>query len=376
LDISGNLAQTRYSFPLQELVTLITTGQSYKTSSKILEKFLDINLSVDTLERITKDSSRSYDDFYDDIIPEPAKEEELIVVSADGKGVPMTAKESKRIIGRPGKGEKKQKKKESLVGVCYATTPIQRDPNIVAKSLILGDVSKDEEVPHFKTETILKVASLQNPKQTVMSGLKNYCQKLSSKKIPIVLMDGAKSLWSIANTVFKDGYIGILDIIHVRDYLYEAGHLFHKEASDELRQWVLTKTKMILKGETEKVISIFRKESKTLSEHKKKKLEKIIGYFLNHLELMQYDKYLKEGYPIASGVVESACSQVVANRMELPGARWSIGGAEAVLKNRSVFTSDHWDDYWSYHKEWMRISNYGNSVEPVNNISYGVRLCG
>ena len=77
MDISGNLAQTRYSFPLQELVALVTTGQSYKTSSKILEKFLDINLSVDTLERITKDSSRSYDDFYDDIIPEPAKEEEL-----------------------------------------------------------------------------------------------------------------------------------------------------------------------------------------------------------------------------------------------------------------------------------------------------------
>jgi len=36
----------------------------------------------------------------------------------------MTKEESKNIKGRVGKGEKKQKKKESLVSVCYSTLPI------------------------------------------------------------------------------------------------------------------------------------------------------------------------------------------------------------------------------------------------------------
>ena len=36
---------------------------------------------------------------------------------------------------------------------------------------------------------------------------------------------------------------------------------------------------------------------------------------------MSYDKYLSEGYPIGSGVVESACSHVVKDRTEISGAR-------------------------------------------------------
>jgi hypothetical protein len=65
---------------------------------------------------------------------------------------------------------------------------------------------------------------------------------------------------------------------------------------------------------------------------------------------MRYDEYLKEGYPIGSGVVESTCGHTVKNRMEGTGRRWSIQGAESMLLLRSVYTSNDWNEYWSAHR--------------------------
>jgi len=85
---------------------------------------------------------------------------------------------------------------------------------------------------------------------------------------------------------------------------------------------------------------------------------------------------LKNGYPIASGVVESACSQVVANRTELPGARWTIDGVEPILKHRSINTSEDWDGYWDYYKIWNKKKNYANNIEVVESLLENNRLCG
>lgn len=56
---------------------------------------------------------------------------------------------------------------------------------------------------------------------------------------------------------------------------------------------------------------------------------------------MKYDKYLSKGYPIGSGVVESACNHVVKDRMETSGARWGIDGSESILKLRLLATDVH-----------------------------------
>ena len=59
-------------------------------------------------------------------------------------------------------------------------------------------------------------------------------------------------------------------------------------------------------------------------------------------------RYLSEGYPIGSGVVESACSHVVKDRMEISGARWGINGSKSILKLRSVAKRKDWDEYWEF----------------------------
>ena len=73
---------------------------------------------------------------------------------------------------------------------------------------------------------------------------------------------------------------------------------------------------------------------------------------------MKYDEYLANGYPIATGVVESACGHIVKDRMELSGARWSIDGAEAMLRVRSIVKSQDWDDYWACYMMQFRDNTF------------------
>lgn len=50
------------------------------------------------------------------------------------------------------------------------------------------------------------------------------------------------------------------------------------------------------------------------------------------------------------------------------GARWSLAGAEAVLRLRALRTSGDFDDYWQFHlaKEYERThqSRYVDGVVP------------
>ena len=48
------------------------------------------------------------------------------------------------------------------------------------------------------------------------------------------------------------------------------------------------------------------------------------------------------GYPIGSGVVESACNQVVSERMKLSGMRWHKQGAQRTMTLRRLLLSGIW----------------------------------
>ena len=61
---------------------------------------------------------------------------ELLVVSFDGKGVPMIKAEAVKLKAKLGTGEKRQKKKEALVGVSYTVDPKPRSPEALAELLV------------------------------------------------------------------------------------------------------------------------------------------------------------------------------------------------------------------------------------------------
>jgi len=70
-------------------------------------------------------------------------------------------------------------------------------------------------------------------------------------------------------------------------------------------------------------------------------------------------KALEQGFPIASGVIEGACRHIINDRLDVTGARWSLQGAEAILRLRSLKSNGDFDEYWEHYKIQEKQRNYG-----------------
>ncbi len=74
---------------------------------------------------------------------------------------------------------------------------------------------------------------------------------------------------------------------------------------------------------------------------------------------MDYGRYLSEGLPIATGVIEGACRHLVQDRLGITGARWGLDTAEAVLRVRALEASHQWNLYCVFHESREKQRNHG-----------------
>ena len=74
----------------------------------------------------------------------------------------------------------------------------------------------------------------------------------------------------------------------------------------------------------------------------RKSWQDLIRYYSDHAARMQYDEYLRWGYGIGSGAVESAHKQVVHARFRQAGTHWSEAGARRLLALRLLLLNDNW----------------------------------
>jgi hypothetical protein len=133
------------------------------------------------------------------------------VVSCDGKGVPMIKEAAVKLTAKLGTGEKRQKKKEALVGVSYTVDAKPRSPEALAELLVDPEAARArrqredarDEAP--RAQQIRRLASLVRTKQAVMECIKADAERRDPqhRKPLVVLLDGALCLWNLATKLFK-----------------------------------------------------------------------------------------------------------------------------------------------------------------------------
>ena len=282
-------------------------------------------------------------------------------MSFDGKGIQVV--KSERTTG---------KTRESLVGCVYTAEPEKRDAEKIAKSLILPEQISDKEKKSNQKKNNAQnteyYGSVTEPKKKVFSDVRDRAKaRFSAACIATVVcvMDGAPCLWRLAKKFFPKA-VYILDVIHVVDYIKLATSALEK---DKKAAQVLAYTylKTILEGRVNSVITSLkiRLTKNRIRGRRRTDIEKAITYFENHKDYMRYDEYLEAGYPIATGVVESACGHLVKDRMGIAGARWSLRGAESVLKLRCIKASGDWQEYKEIRKENERNRLYSNILDEA-----------
>jgi len=79
--------------------------------------------------------------------------------------------------------------------------------------------------------------------------------------------------------------------------------------------------------------------------------EKAERYLRRYHRFMDYAAMKSRSYPIGSGVVESACKQIVSERMKLAGMRWHKAGGQRTMTLRCLLLSGIWD---SVYENWLQ----------------------
>jgi hypothetical protein len=325
---------------------------------------LCLKQSVGSLEKMGLEMSKQVAPFFEQLPTPPAEEQgSILVLTSDGKGVPMRKDEPAK-SGRRKKGEKANKKRMACVGAVYTIEPFVRTADDVVNEVMRKEASENRPVPQHKqvrAELTRNIDGVEvNGKSLIFGWFKQSVDAINPTR-----KNGKRDKPAVCVT----GIIGILDIFHVLERVWQAAHCFHPEGSDEAREFVNQRLKRILEGDVGRVIGGLKQMAtkQNLRGAKLKQLNSAIGYLHNNRRFMKYDEYLAAGYPIGSGVAEGACRHLVKDRMERTGMRWVVPSAQAMLDLRAVHASDKWEAFQDYriNAESHRLYPYKELVASV-----------
>jgi hypothetical protein len=382
LDAQVNLPERCHSYFLQEWLTLFAVEHPFQESAGLFAPLLDLEVAERVLMAVAKEAPQDDEAFSAQrpLCPEDTAGE-FLGVSFDGKGVPMIKAEAAKLTAKLGTGEKRQQKKEALVGVSYTVAPQPRSPEALAELLVEPEAARvrrqreDTRDDAPRAQQVRRVASLARTKRVVMECIKADAERRDPqhRQPLVVLLDGARGLWPLATQLFKPWkrVPCVLDIRHVVGYLWSAANAWCGEGSKVGKRWVQQKLTEILRGRVGYVIGGLRHilTKPRLRKSVREALAKTLTFFHNHRRWMHDDAYLAAGWPVGTGVVESACGAVVKHRMEGEGKRWSLVGAEAILTWRSLKKSHDHDlrDYWRFRAGQERVRLYASkpTYQPI-----------
>jgi hypothetical protein len=368
LDAELNLPHERYSLELRRRVAEEAAKGSFDEASESISKITAGHVPKRQIEELARLAAQDFDAFYELRQAQPAAiapPASIMVMSVDGKGVVMrpqdlreqTRKAAKarthKMGARLSKGEKKNAKRMATVAAVYTIAPLVRKP----EDVVAENSSARAQPPRPRPEKKRVWASLEKTPEEVIEKVfeeAGYRDPEHQKKW-IALVDGNKPQIRILRRMAKDKGIDlaiIVDVIHVIEYLWDAGRAFHPEAGAELENWVRLRLLEILRGNAGHMAGGMRRSAtlRSLACGDRKPVDACANYLLTYAPYLKYNHYLAQGFPIATGVIEGACRHLVKDRMEVTGARWSLSGAEAVLCLRALRSSNDFDEYWMFHE--------------------------
>ena len=386
LDAELNLPDKKYSLELCRRVAEESAKSSFDQTFESIGRNTGGHVPKRQIEELVRRAAQDFDAFYEMRQGQPPVGEHsgpIMVMSVDGKGVVMrtqdlreqtrkAAKRRKHKMGtRLSKGEKKNAKRMATVAAVYTIAPFVRKP----EDLVSENNSTRAEPPHPRPEQKRVWASLEKSAEEVLEEVFQEAGYRDPKhqKNWVGLVDGNKPQIRILRRIAKDKGIDltiIVDIIHVIEYLWDAGRAFYPEAGSELESWVRVRLLEILRGKAGYVAGGMRRSAtlRSLGSADRKPVDACANYLLTYAPYLKYNHYLAQGFPIATGVIEGACRHLVKDRMEVTGARWSLTGAEAVLRLRALRSSHDFDEYWTFHEaqeyERNHRSLYAGGIVP------------
>ena len=385
LDAWLNLPVGHHSLGVRERVAWGVANGSYEATVTDLRRTTGTTLGKRQAEELCLAAARDFFAYYEGQPAETASSDHLLVLSFDGKGVRMrpeglrdaTRKKAAQAAGTRAKQgrqrgphdrapRKKHSKRMAEVACVYDLEVQSRTPEEVMRELRRAGPHQVRPRPVNKRVW----ASLERSVgQVVDDGFHEALLRDEHRQRRwVTLVDAHQDQLAAVQTMAANVGVAVtivIDLLHVLQYLWGAGRgLLGKDNREAVAEWVTERTERLLQGRARRVAAGMRQAATLagLTGKRRENVDKCADYLLKYQAYLRYDEYLRDGLPIATGVIEGACRSLVQDRMGITGARWGLEGAEAVLKLRSLRASGDFDDYWRFHKrqelERNHLRNY------------------
>src|SRR5262245_23180422 len=196
LDAALSLPEHCYSDLLREWTGYDATDGAYRETASTIERILGLDLSIQALETNVHEDAQDVATFYAQprTATAPAMTGTILVVQADGKGVPMVQPPPAEAPLRLGKGQKRTKKKEAIVTSLYTIAPYVRTPQDVRAALLQEQRRADH--PSRPSPVQKETRATLAGKAAAMQTLQQRARQRDGRHIlaHVALTDGAESL--------------------------------------------------------------------------------------------------------------------------------------------------------------------------------------
>jgi hypothetical protein len=331
-DETLRLSPQRLSPGAQEVVCLAGIQESFgKAAGRTLRKLAGLCLSESTVERTTEATgARLGERLQDGTVfgkaqpydwHQDANDQTCAYLSLDATGILMQGDAGAKADGRM-----------VYVGMIYNPQPRQPEEEALSKPC--------DGVRYLAGLYALDDLGAQMRRQGAQVGM-------DAADVWIALTDGGNGLAEFIDVYFPRA-VKILDFHHATLHLADFAKVFRPGPPAErlLHAWC-----HILKqaGGAQIIKVIARLDRKKMSAAIQAEQDKLLNYLRNNVGRMDYPSYLKKGWQIGSGAIESACKTVVNQRLCLGGMRWGEDGSDAVAHLRALYRSDanQWEEFWA-----------------------------
>ena len=373
MDRALNLADDQYSDGLRFRVAQEAIKGSFDQTGETIKQTTGGSVPKRQCLNVVEDIAQDFDTFYEQKASgEGGETDNLLVITLDGKGIIMrpgslrectkkAARKEQKLNSRLSQGEKKNRKRMAQVAAVYSVKP-----HVRTASDIMGQSTTEDPVLPFTPPAVNKRvwASVEKDSETVIEEAFQEALRRDPQQQRqwVVLVDGQPQQLRSINNVMKRLNVSatiVMDFIHVLEYLWLAAWCFFDKGDPDVEAWISERATKILQGKCSQVAKGLRISATKQALTKRDGVEKCAKYLIKNKTRLQYDVALTEGFPIASGVIEGACRHLINDRLDITGARWSLRGAESILKLRALNSSGDLQTYYQYHKQQSKLRLYG-----------------
>ena len=383
-DATLNLPVERHSHGLRKLAALEASRGSFDDAVAAICRQTGQRLGKRQVEELAGLAAMDFEDFYAARRPARAKPGDLLVLSADGKGIVMRADALRtRAPARPRAGpgpkprlsgdEQRGRKRMAEIGAVYDATPAPRtQADILASAAPEGY----QPAPGPAAKNKWLCASVVTTPAAVIKRVFEEADRRDPKhrRTWVALVDGANHQIERIKLEARKRELKltiVVDFVHVLQYLWQAAGCLLPDSGQTAEQWVHRQAIRVLQGHATKVASSIRRQATnaSLQRDRRKPADEAANYLTNKSPYLDYPTALTNGWPIATGIVEGACRHLVKDRMDITGARWGLAGAEAILKLRALKANGDFEQYWRFHltqeRNHVHEARYDNHTIPA-----------